>query len=237
MAANHDRTRRRRHGLAMYRLVRYADDFVVMVSGTKAQAEALKTETAAVLSTSGCGPRRRRPACATSTRGSTSSAFGSNANGNGDRTRCTSTAGHARRRSRRSWPRSRRSPHREPNQPLPILLRQLNSALHGWAVYFRHGCSKQTFNYLNHYTWLGPLDGCAESTAGPPEGDPTALPDAPGQQAGAPRRWDRALQPRDGAGLPGTATAARRSRTRGPSGPRRSEPEDEHRGFVERRMR
>jgi len=40
------------------------------------------------------------------------------------------------------------------NQPLSILLRQLNSALHGWAVYFRHGCSKQTFNYLAHYTWL-----------------------------------------------------------------------------------
>jgi len=40
------------------------------------------------------------------------------------------------------------------DQPLSILLRQLNSALHGWAVYFRHGCSKQTFDYLNRYTWL-----------------------------------------------------------------------------------
>ena len=40
------------------------------------------------------------------------------------------------------------------DQPLSDVLRQLNSALHGWAVYFRHGCSKQTLNYLNHYTWL-----------------------------------------------------------------------------------
>lgn len=40
------------------------------------------------------------------------------------------------------------------DQPLSLVLRQLNSALHGWAVYFRHGCSKQTFDYLNHYTWL-----------------------------------------------------------------------------------
>ncbi len=39
------------------------------------------------------------------------------------------------------------------DQPLSLVLRQLNSALHGWAVYFRHGCSKQTFNYLNYYTW------------------------------------------------------------------------------------
>ena len=40
------------------------------------------------------------------------------------------------------------------DQPLSDVLRQLNSALHGWAVYFRHGCSKQTFNYLGYYTWI-----------------------------------------------------------------------------------
>lgn len=37
----------------MYRLVRYADDFVVLVSGTEAQAEGLREEVAAVLSTVG----------------------------------------------------------------------------------------------------------------------------------------------------------------------------------------
>ena len=37
----------------MSRLVRYADDFVVLVSGTEAQAEALKVDVAAVLSTMG----------------------------------------------------------------------------------------------------------------------------------------------------------------------------------------
>jgi RNA-directed DNA polymerase len=45
-----ERRKRRRHGLANYRLIRYADDFVVMVSGTKAHAEALLGEVAAVLS-------------------------------------------------------------------------------------------------------------------------------------------------------------------------------------------
>src|SRR3954462_285933 len=53
MANNPDRVRRRRRGLPMYRLVRYADDFVVLVSGTKAQAEALKVAVAATLSTLG----------------------------------------------------------------------------------------------------------------------------------------------------------------------------------------
>jgi RNA-directed DNA polymerase len=53
MANDYDRRRRRRRGEPMYRLVRYADDFVVLVSGTKAQAEALKVDVAAVLSTMG----------------------------------------------------------------------------------------------------------------------------------------------------------------------------------------
>ena len=40
------------------------------------------------------------------------------------------------------------------DQPLSDLLRQINAALRGWAVYFRHGCAKQTFDYLGRYTWL-----------------------------------------------------------------------------------
>jgi RNA-directed DNA polymerase len=52
-AGDNDRRRRRRRAEPMYRFVRYADDFVVLVSGTKAQAEALKVDVAAVLSTMG----------------------------------------------------------------------------------------------------------------------------------------------------------------------------------------
>jgi RNA-directed DNA polymerase len=45
-----ERAKRRRHGLPNYRLIRYADDFVVMVSGTKAHAEAVRDDVAAVIS-------------------------------------------------------------------------------------------------------------------------------------------------------------------------------------------
>ena len=48
-----ERAKRRRHGDANYRLVRYADDFVVMVSGTREHAEAIKDEVATVLSAVG----------------------------------------------------------------------------------------------------------------------------------------------------------------------------------------
>jgi len=39
----------RKRGGATYRIVRYADDFVIMVAGTQAHAEALWTETAEVI--------------------------------------------------------------------------------------------------------------------------------------------------------------------------------------------
>jgi hypothetical protein len=42
MATEQQRQKRRRHGLANYRLVRYADDFVVLVTGEKEHAHALR---------------------------------------------------------------------------------------------------------------------------------------------------------------------------------------------------
>lgn len=44
---------RRRKGLGTWRLVRYADDFVVMVAGSRDNAEALRAEVAEVLSPMG----------------------------------------------------------------------------------------------------------------------------------------------------------------------------------------
>lgn len=44
MATRTQRATRRSHGGATYRLVRYADDFVVMVAGTEAHAEGLRAE-------------------------------------------------------------------------------------------------------------------------------------------------------------------------------------------------
>jgi len=154
MATNNDRVRRRRRGLPMYRHIRYADDFVVMVSGAKAQAEALKVEIGAVLSTVGLRLSEEKTSVCHINEGFDFLGF------------------RIQRKRKRgsnkvyvySWPskkalasimaKIKAITKQGTDQPLSILLRQLNSALHGWAVYFRHGCSKQTFNYLSHYTWL-----------------------------------------------------------------------------------
>ena len=39
------------------------------------------------------------------------------------------------------------------NQPLSILLHRLNPVLRGWTAYFRHGVSKATFSYLRAFVW------------------------------------------------------------------------------------
>ena len=49
----YQRTKRRRAGLANFRIVRYADDFVVLVAGTQAHAEALREDVATVLAPMG----------------------------------------------------------------------------------------------------------------------------------------------------------------------------------------
>src|SRR5665811_2212876 len=57
--STYQRTKRRRAGLANYRIVRYADDFVVLVAGTQAHAGALREDVAAVLAPMGWGEYRR----------------------------------------------------------------------------------------------------------------------------------------------------------------------------------
>jgi RNA-directed DNA polymerase len=49
MSTGNRRTARRRNGLPTWRLVRYADDFVVLVHGQRGDAEALREEVASVI--------------------------------------------------------------------------------------------------------------------------------------------------------------------------------------------
>src|SRR5215203_5987184 len=53
MGTDQQRAKRKRNGLGNWKLVRYADDFVVMVSGQARHAEALREEVAAVLAPMG----------------------------------------------------------------------------------------------------------------------------------------------------------------------------------------
>ena len=154
MATRTQRATRRNRGGATYRLVRYADDFVVMVAGTEAHAEGLRDEVAAVLSTMGLRLSEEKTMTVHIDEGFDFLGF------------------RIQRQIKRgtskafvyTWP-SKKSltsikakvkaiTRQGTNNPLSSLLRQLNGVLRGWTNYFRHGVSKATFAYLHQFTWL-----------------------------------------------------------------------------------
>lgn len=154
MATRTQRETRRRRGGATYRLVRYADDFVVMVAGTKAHAEGLRDETAAVLSTMGLRLSEEKTMTVHIDEGFDFLGF---------RIQRQTKRG-SNKRFVYTWPakkalasikaKVKTITQQGTNNPLSTLLRQLNGVLRGWTNYFRHSVSKATFAYLHQYTWL-----------------------------------------------------------------------------------
>ena len=149
-----ERAKRRRHGLPNYRLVRYADDWCLMIKGTKADAENLRDQIAEVLSTVGL---RLSPEKTLVTHIEDGLDF---LGWHLQRHRKRGTARHyvytyPSRKALAAVRRKVKMLCREVsvNQPLDDLLRQLNSMLRGWCGYFRSGVSSAVFAYLSHYTW------------------------------------------------------------------------------------
>ena len=97
------RRRRRLGGLANYRLVRYADDFVVLVAGDRHHVDDLRKEVAAVLAPVGLRLSEEKTVITHIDEGSTSWAFASSASASRERRDAPSTPIRPRRR----WPPSR----------------------------------------------------------------------------------------------------------------------------------
>lgn len=149
-----ERRRRRRRSLPNYRLVRYADDWCLMVHGTKADAETLREEIAKVLSTMGL---RLSPEKTLITHIEQGLDF------LGWRIQLHRKPGTNRyyvytypaKKALRAIMAKVKTLCREvgTNQPLDALLLRLNPAVRGWCAYFRPGVSYATFSYLRHYLW------------------------------------------------------------------------------------
>jgi RNA-directed DNA polymerase len=154
MGTRHLRERRRHRGGATYRLVRYADDFVVMIAGTKAHAEDLKIEVAAVLASMGLRLSPEKTMIVDIDEGFDFLGF---------RIQRQTQRGSSKRYVY-TWPSNKSLTSikakvktitkQGTNQPLSAVLRQLNGVLHGWTAYFRHAVSKATFAYVHQFTWL-----------------------------------------------------------------------------------
>ena len=147
------RQARRRKGQATYRLVRYADDFVIVVAGTRAHVEGLRGEVAAVLAPMGLRLSETKTRICHIDEGFDFLGFRiqrQRKRGTGQRfvyTYPSKTALATVKAKVRSATRG------ATNQSLDILLYRLNPVLRGWTNYFRHGVSKATFSYLRAFTW------------------------------------------------------------------------------------
>ncbi len=148
------RAKRRRQGEPCMRLVRYADDFVVMINGSRADAEALRDEVATVLSAVGLRLSEEKTSVCHIDEGFDFLGW---------RIQRRTRRGQVGKRAVYTYPskkaltslmaKVRSLTARHKHRTLADLLVSVNRVLRGWCNYFRHGVSSRTFSYVDHFTW------------------------------------------------------------------------------------
>jgi len=143
----------RKRGGAYYRIVRYADDFAIMVCGSKAQADALREEVADVLSPLGLRLSEAKTRVVHLDEGFVFLGF------HIQRRRKKGTSKHyvytypSKKALLSIMAKVRALTKKERHHSLADLLGRLNPVLRGWCAYFRHGVPKATFGYLDSFVW------------------------------------------------------------------------------------
>jgi RNA-directed DNA polymerase len=154
MGSTWQRAKRRNHGLGNWRLIRYCDDFVVMVFGERQHAEALRQEVAAVLAPLGLRLSPEKTGVIHIDEG------------------FDFLSVHIRRRRKRGTQKHYvyTTPSKKAVQTikdkvkaktyrstrhlsLDEVITNLNRLLAGWANYFRHGVSKAVFTAIDSLAW------------------------------------------------------------------------------------
>ena len=148
-----DRLTRRRHALPNYRLCRYADDWCLVVSGTKADAEILREEIAGVLTTMGLRLSPEKTLITHIDEGLDFLGWRIQRRRKRGTDKLYVYTYPARKAIKSVTGKVKAICRQNTNLPLAILLRRLNSLLRGWTTYFRPGVSSVAFNYLRAFTW------------------------------------------------------------------------------------
>jgi len=148
-----ERSKRRQQGLPNYRLVRYADDWCLMISGTNSDAQALREQIAEVLSTVGLRLSPEKTLITHIDEGLDFLGFHIQRHQKkGATKRYVYTYPH-RAALAAVKAKVRALTQGNTHRPLAILLHRLNQVLRGWTTYFRHAASAKTFAYLGAFTW------------------------------------------------------------------------------------
>jgi group II intron maturase/reverse transcriptase-like protein len=148
-----ERAKRRRRGLSNYRLVRYADDWYLAVSGTREQAEALRAEAGEVLSTMGLRLSPEKTLITHIDEGLDFLGWRIQRHRKRGTTKRYVYNYPAKKALRAILAKVKALCWQDTNLPLAVLLHRLNSMLRGWTAYFRYGCSSRTFSYVRAYLW------------------------------------------------------------------------------------
>ncbi|WP_433599245.1 group II intron reverse transcriptase/maturase [Nocardia sp. CA-135953] len=153
MASESKRAYRRRKGAPTWRLVRYADDFVVLIHGTRDDAEAMREQVEQVLSPLGLRLSPEKTVVRHLSDGVDFLGFhiqwrrkrGS------DKRFVYTFVGDRPIRSLKT--KVRALTHRGSQQSLDYVIMRLNQILRGWSNYFKHAVAKARFTSLQHFVW------------------------------------------------------------------------------------
>jgi RNA-directed DNA polymerase len=149
----HPKVGRRGRGLATYRMIRYADDFVVMVSGAQEHAESMRQEVATVLAPMGLRLSEEKTKVAHIDEGFDFLGWRIQRHQRRGGTKRYVYTYPAKKALASIVDKVRTITRQGTNLSLTVLLRRLNPVLRGWTNYFRHGVSSKAFSYLRHFVW------------------------------------------------------------------------------------
>lgn len=148
------RAKKRRAGTPAMRLIRYADDFVVMVNGKRCDAEALWEEVETILEPMGLSLSVEKTKVCHVDDGFDFLGW---------RIHRRRWRGQGGKRAVYTYPskkalaslisKVRSLTRRNIHRTLGDLLRSVNRVLRGWCEYFRYGVSARTFGYVDYFTW------------------------------------------------------------------------------------
>ncbi len=147
------RAKRKRLGEANFRLVRYADDFLVLVAGTREHAMSMRTEVAEVLAPMGLRLSVQKTKITHIDEGLDFLGWHIQRHRKRGTDRQYVYTYPSRKALRSVMGTVKNICRKSVNLPLPALLHELNPVLRGWCAHFRPGVSSATFQYLSHYTW------------------------------------------------------------------------------------
>ncbi|MER7541246.1 group II intron reverse transcriptase/maturase [Streptomyces sp. NPDC097704] len=147
------RERRSAKGLPSWRLVRYADDFVVLVKGTRRDTEALREEIVQVLAPMGLRLSEAKTQLVHLSEGFDFLGFHIQWRRKRGTDKWYVYTFIADRPLRSVKAKIRALTHRTSQQDLAVVLINLNRVTHGWANYFRHAVTKRTFSNLDNLVW------------------------------------------------------------------------------------